>query len=1047
MKMITKANLTSCRAILSFLLISVSTGPLYGEDWKHQVTFPDDPFCQFGTSAGDSGWVKFTIKLDNPGTVYFQDSTRYLLHHDFATQLLPPFIGMSPSDYYQVTLYTLNQQASLGAVIMPPLSGYPPVPDFPEYGIQFVRYDPYTREEIRDMFNVVKATVTAGPDVEAFYFPTYEQQAVAGANRDWFEAEGIRVSSTSRWARGNSCYSEGWALGELKFFEADQIDAAYQGGLLEPNDILLTDGVPAEIPFVAGIISLAPSTPSSHVAILAQAYNIPFVHLALTDDANRARQFIGRTIVFSVYAGYFGQCDLKMIDVDDVLTPPQIAEILDLKTPADLDISAIAPYGAYSAGTEDLLPADIQYFGGKAANFGMLRQAIPDNSPKAIALSFNLWREFLSQAIVPQAIAAGTLGEEIANRLSAYTYPPPDMAALSKDLSTIRSLIKNADMTRFTPEQVLSIKTVLQANFDPNEKIRFRSSTNVEDSEQFTGAGLYDSYSGCLADELDGDDGGPCRCDPNETDERGVFRAIRKVFASFYNDNAFLERLRHGVNESEVGMGLLVHHSFPDEIERANGVATLTKGSYSKEIMLVTQLGATSVSNPEPGSIPEEVRVGIYSFGMYPSIVRPSSLVPLGTTVMEWEEDYKQLAQLLVTTSEKFEQVTGQTQYVLDFEYKKVSPGGAALPAGGLVVKQIRQIPQPGTTKDITPFLINQPTEYCVYQGEVSSIGSVFAMHRLKSKWEFETKNIWLNKSNLSKSFYAQSTIEYADNGRVRTLDGKLSQLPFATYSFADNFASDRWRMHHLVNPRDYALQTGSIPGFVSSAECPLLTLDDFEDLRLNVDYDTPVILLDYQGKLITTTTESVSLRPCPQPQSGDLLQQRTSTAGDITISTSFYWPPYPTGPTAGYTAPLVKFVETTITGYTTEPIVLHGYYSGTYGPGHHNFNEFFIFEPRLEPGISQRTLDQLKAQDIRLIYAATGMGTDMIKTYGFGDGSFIPGDFEPDGDVDLVDFGGLAVRWLDTACDTCGQADLTGDGDVDMDDLFEFASHWLWEE
>ncbi|MHC4477598.1 MAG: hypothetical protein ACYTEL_18270 [Planctomycetota bacterium] len=39
-----------------------------GEDWKHQVVFPDDPYCADGVSAGDPGWVKFTIKLDDPCT-------------------------------------------------------------------------------------------------------------------------------------------------------------------------------------------------------------------------------------------------------------------------------------------------------------------------------------------------------------------------------------------------------------------------------------------------------------------------------------------------------------------------------------------------------------------------------------------------------------------------------------------------------------------------------------------------------------------------------------------------------------------------------------------------------------------------------------------------------------------------------------------------------------------------------------------------------------------------------------------------------------------
>jgi len=44
-------------------------------------------------------------------------------------------------------------------------------------------------------------------------------------------------------------------------------------------------------------------------------------------------------------------------------------------------------------------------------------------------------------------------------------------------------------------------------------------------------------------------DNRPSQCDPSENNECGVFRAIKRVYASFYNDNAFIERLRHGIDE------------------------------------------------------------------------------------------------------------------------------------------------------------------------------------------------------------------------------------------------------------------------------------------------------------------------------------------------------------------------------------------------------------------------------------------------------------------------------------------------------------------
>jgi hypothetical protein len=1039
-----KVHLNIGGVVLLFVLATAVHSVVFGEDitpspyWKNEISFPNEPFRVVGGSASEPDWVKFTIILPpyDPNIVYHQDCQAYTFHYHFATEVLDPLIGMSTSEYDQITLYDEGQQAVLGAVIMPPSGGYPTLPVYPEYGIQFVRLDPYTREEIAEMFNVVKASVIAEPDVQAFYFPSYEQLSTAEANREWFESQGILLGSTARWAEGNACYSKGWALGELKFFAGDDIEDAYLAGDLLPGDILLTDGVPAEIPFVAGIITLSPSTPNSHVAILAKTYGVPFVHLALAEDANRAQELVGHTILLCVDDDA-GVADVGLRDVGDLLTEEEIDTILAVKAPPVLDISPMADYGAYSASTEGLLPADIKYFGGKAANYGILRAALPDKSPVAVAFSFDLWNEFLDQTI----FGGNTLREEIFFRLSSYSYPPADMEALSWELEGIREdLFKNKYITSFTPQQEAAIIATLEdANygFDAFRNIRFRSSTNVEDSNQFTGAGLYESFSGCLADDLDGDNYGPCLCDPNEENERGVFRAIRKVFASFYNDNAYLERLRHYVNEDEVGMALLVHHSFPDEYELANGVATLEKeeSDPNRYIVLVTQDGATSVANPSDGSIPEEVSVVyVSSPRIYPKLERGSNLVMLGATVMDWQDDYNDLSRLLVAAADEFEQVTGKSTYILDFEYKKLSPGGAVIPAGGLVVKQIRQIPSTGNIPTTTtPFLINESIEYSTFQYEMFD---VFALHRLKSRWRLETKNMWLTPENLEESFYAEAYIEYAADGRIRTLEAKLPLLPFAFHWFDGEDAVDGWKLHHLSNPRVYSLYTNNVPTEVSPTESPVLTLRDFYFLNpyLHSEYTRAVPSEDG-----TTTTDEIRL--WEEEISGwFILQERTYYGpGDISISTSYYREAVFAG-----TGVLSHFVETVIYGYTTKPIVLHGYYSQTYGPEHHNWCEDFLFEPQLEPGISQNILEELQAQDIRLIHVFDNCYETTINTYGFDDKEFYPADIDGDDDTDLPDFALLAGRWGDSVCDDCGGADLNGDGRVTGEDLWEMSYQWL---
>lgn len=1417
--------------------------------WANSIVVPGDPFFVQESAGYLPGWVKFTIlTCDEPFApdtpVWFQDSNAYPFHYQFCTELMSPiFGGMSYAEYEAVTLYNEGRLGFLGAVLVPPSPDTRPVPGLAEYGIEFVGIDPLPKETVRDMCYAVISAVTADPGVQTFYFPTYYQWDQAQLDREWYAAQDppILISSSARWSPTSVIYSRGWALGELKYFDGADIQSAYLQGRLTPWDILLTNAVPSEVPFVAGILTLSPSTPSSHVAILASSYGIPFVYLAMESDAVLAQQLVGKRVAVRAFAPPGGP-EFRMIDAD-TLTPQQVEEIRRLKNPPDLDVQPMTPYGAYSAPTDPLTPADICYFGGKASNFGMIRRAIPDHSPIATAFSFDLWNAFMDQTMS----SGRTLHEDVAAILANYpTWPPADMGAMADDLAFIREMIKND--TVFSPalrQAVLDTLRDPQYQFDPRKNIRFRSSTNMEDSEFFTGAGLYDSYSGCLADDLDGDaawsvsawpcdaavgkddvyawslstigdiqnsyasangdvgnpgifagtacptgaccvngactetthsecisthggayqgdgttcasttclqpgsglmriteymysgysgefiefsnvgteaidmagwsyddtgatagtvdlsafgvvapgqsviltensaavfaanwlcdgvtiigdlttnlgrndeinlfddlnqlvdrltygdeafpgsirarytsgwpcdvavganniygwslssigdaqnsyisasgdvgspgsfvadpcptgaccvqgvcivttrgdclgvhDGlyqgdatacesvtcpdpgggrmriteymsmggggefieftnsgtqpidmtgwsyddesgipgtvdlsvfgvvapgqsviltedsavqfendwslsgvtiiggltanlgksdvihlydstgtlvdslryqenaGPSRCNPSEAEERGVFRAIRKVFASFYNQNASLERLRFGVDQNEVGMALLAHHSSPDQIELANGVGTLeVSGGYAANLSLVTQLGATSVANPEGGAIPEEVDVYIADTWMHFSIIGYSSMLPWGETVLEYTNDYAALANYMMLVADEFEATTGKTAYVLDFEYKKVAPGGGALPLGGLAVKQVREVPQPSAEQTITPFLLKEPTEYVIEQGE---LGDVFGLHRLKSQWTLESKNLWMTEENLAEDFYADGSLLYLDACTLDTVSGPLASWPGAAYSFDVTYsygeATNGWVLPDLLLPRTYHLQTGSMDMLVAQSQSPILTIRDFLYL-LRVDYLRPVPAWTGQGPG-HTTTDYARLREMTREHLEDQLQQRTIVdplLPGIVIDTLFYWPPA-SDIYEIYTAPLTRWVETTITGVTSEPIVLHGYYSQTYHPEHHNFLEHFLFEPRLEPGLPAAQLDELKAGNIQMIHVFADRYT------GEGQIDFIPMDGTP----------------CNPCPDDVTRGDVNGDGLVNALDIQRFVEELL---
>ena len=514
-------------------------------------------------------------------------------------------------------------------------------------------------------------------------------------------------------------------------------------------------------------------------------------------------------------------------------------------------------------------------------------------------------------------------------------------------------------------------------------------------------------------------------------------------------------------------LAVLAHHSFPDEIELANGVATVEKRGTGSNmyIMLVTQLGANSVTNPDITSIPEEVSGRVYSSGytIPPRLLRSSNLVPLGTTVMDWDQDYRDLIDLFKLICDEFSNVTGKTEYMLDIEYKKLASGGVAVPAGGLAIKQVRQIPQPETAQTITPYLINQPTEYRLYSGEYKFQGNtdIFADHRLKTRLTLQTRNTWLDEPNKMESLYVEANFEYMDDdGDLVTLTRELPLFPSASHEILGDTSIDHW-IASGNNTRSYSLKTENLPTFVSAAENPLFVIHDFGTqpftisdprfrvLSLGVEYDQPVRSwvgagCSPAGDRATLSSE-VHLWQVPPESPEDILEEYTYTDNGITINTKFYRPspPQSDGTWEMSTAPISRWVETTISGYTTEPIMLQGYYSQTYHAGHHNIIENFLFEPALEPGIDHGILDELASQDIRLIRLKIDNSGDSsnITTYGF---SFLPGDFNNDGIVNLLDYTMMGEYWLSENCCSCGGTDLTGDEQLDFNDLMIFAEKWL---
>ncbi|MSU33659.1 MAG: hypothetical protein EXS36_00815 [Pedosphaera sp.] len=547
-----------------------------------------------------------------------------------------------------------------------------PDPLVHEVSIDITGSEPFPAARVAQWIETVQSHLVRDPGWRVFYMPSTEQQPAAEANLAIFQARGIVLGSPSRWAAENACYSSGWALGKLVAVPGSQITAALADGWLGLGDILVTDRVPTELPVLASYITREPATPNSHIALLAQSFALPFAYARRSGLRAEIDSLVGKDVLL-LAEEVDGACQITLKDTTGLLTPVRRQEILDSKRGGAVRVTPITPAGALSLGVDTLTPADLKYVGGKASNFGFLRRSLPQETPHpVIAFTFDLWTSYLDQAL-PTGF---TLREEINSHLSRHTYPP-NVAALHADLAAVRVLVmEGAD---FGSIERAAIIARLRKNGLKGRKIRFRSSTNVEDGESFSGAGLYDSFSGCLEDDLDGDITGPSLCDPAELNERGVFQALKKVYGSFYNENAFLERLRHGVRESDVGMAVLVHFSSPDEDEMANGVATLAidkSGPIRKaSVHLVSQIGSESVTNPDPAKRPEVVAstyTGLTPDDAVLTRIEASSLTENGASVMPWDAAYRiLLAQLNTATLAWEHYYPALVTFELDFEFKR----------------------------------------------------------------------------------------------------------------------------------------------------------------------------------------------------------------------------------------------------------------------------------------------------------------------------------------------------------------------------------------
>ena len=379
-----------------------------------------------------------------------------------------------------------------------------------------------------------------------------------------------------------------------------------------PRDIVLYKTLPNEMPRVAGIITGVRQTPLSHVNLRAIQDKVPNAFISEAWKNSKVAPLIGKYVYYRVDADGF--------EVREAIPKEVEAHFADLRPKKtqiperDLSIREVRPLN-------DIKFSDASRFGVKTANVATLRGfGFPEGTvPDGFGIPFCFYDEFMKH-----------------NDFYAYVEALLKDSAFQKDYDTrvdalkkFRIHIEAGEM----PIWMMDALSDLQKSFPEDTPIRCRSSTNNEDLPNFSGAGLYDSFT-------------------HHPDEGHLSKSVKQVFASLWNFRAFEAREFYRIDHFTTAMGVLLHPNFADEL--ANGVAVTDDILYQTEgnYYLNTQVGEDLVTNPEAQSVPEEILLDWSDSRNY-RIVTSSNRVTAGKRILT-DEQLRELRNYLGVIHSRF---------------------------------------------------------------------------------------------------------------------------------------------------------------------------------------------------------------------------------------------------------------------------------------------------------------------------------------------------------------------------------------------------------
>lgn len=451
----------------------------------------------------------FVIDRQFKNRIYFVNSQRFRFHKDFlyATGLAP--LG---SDIYKTAYFNEDRRFIVGTI------AFQKAVD--RWTWELWEGDLANAEHIK----TANTTINAAFFEKVAYKPNSLRQEDASANLAIERITQDELNKNQEYLALNT----GTAIGRIHII--DKLDDTVEIG---ENEIVILKELPESLPPVRGIIVAKPSSPLSHINILAKGWNIPNVYIK---DADKLFRELNETWI---------KFDATLTKYEYKPAGPEILNQaptkFDREAPADLTVKKVA-------GLREIRKRDSIKFGAKSANLGELLNArvVGFTVPDGFTVPFYWYDKFMKD---------NGLEDELVEMLDIYDFIH-NPRFRRQMLEAFRAKIQAGKFDDQLRKEILSKwKTQLGG-----KSVFVRSSSNAEDLPNFSGAGLYSSV-------------------PNVTDEEKLIEAVKKVWASLWKFEAYEARVRNFVDQQSVYMSALIQLS----VDMEKGGVMISKDPFDKE--------------------------------------------------------------------------------------------------------------------------------------------------------------------------------------------------------------------------------------------------------------------------------------------------------------------------------------------------------------------------------------------------------------------------------------------------------------------------------